>query len=149
MYWHDTEMIQWHQHYEGKAKAPLNSRLCGAWKCTIQRCSFKMDGGKCNWWIYNGYLSCQKQNKWIYHRSKRVSNTIWIDVWLRHKFDEALGQVASVIRTEQGLLRVTELQEYFQKKHPDMLIKDFDLHIIWTMKVTTMFTQQCGKSPAP
>jgi hypothetical protein len=48
----------------------------------------------------------------------------------RPMFDDALGKVASVIRTEHGLLGVTELMEYFQTKHPDMLIKDFDLHIL-------------------
>ncbi len=35
--------------------------------------------------------------------------------------------MASVIRTEQGLLGVTELLEYFQMKHPNVLIQDFDL----------------------
>jgi hypothetical protein len=30
-----------------------------------------------------------------------------------NKFDDELGKVASVIRTEQGLLGVTDLLEYF------------------------------------
>jgi hypothetical protein len=59
----------------------------------------------------------------------RGSSTIGIDVRWRPKFDDALGQVASVLRTEQALLGVTELLEYFQMKHPNVLIKDYDLHM--------------------
>ncbi len=61
-----------------------------------------------------------------HRRSKRESSTIWVDVW----FDDASGKVKIIIRIEQGLLEVTEVMEYFQNKHPNMLIKDIDLHIL-------------------
>jgi hypothetical protein len=48
----------------------------------------------------------------------------------RPKFDDALGKVAVIIRTEQGLIATTELLEYFWNKHPTMLIKEFDLYIL-------------------
>jgi hypothetical protein len=48
----------------------------------------------------------------------------------RPKFDDASGKVKIIIRIEQGLLEVTEVMEYFQNKHPNMLIKDIDLHIL-------------------
>ncbi len=48
----------------------------------------------------------------------------------RPKFDDASGKVKIIIRIEQGLLGATEVLEYFQNKHPNMLIKDIDLHIL-------------------
>jgi hypothetical protein len=38
------------------------------------------------------------------------------------KFDDALEKVSSLIRTEQGLLAVAELLEYFRSKDSRMLI---------------------------
>jgi hypothetical protein len=48
----------------------------------------------------------------------------------RPKIDDALGNVSSYIQTEQGLLGVTELLQYFCTKLPQFLVGDHDLHIL-------------------
>jgi hypothetical protein len=48
----------------------------------------------------------------------------------RPKIDDALGNVSSYIQTEQGLLGVTELLQYFRTKLPQFLVGDHDLHIL-------------------
>jgi len=48
----------------------------------------------------------------------------------RPKVDDALGNVSTYIETEQGLLGVTELLQYFRTKHPQVMLGDQWLHVL-------------------
>ncbi len=48
----------------------------------------------------------------------------------RPKVDDAFGNVSTYIETEQGLLGVTELLQYFRTKHPQVMLGDQWLHVL-------------------